>query len=109
MKRLKLKLYLKDRRSRLGEILEEDILFCTEYNHIQRSMRAKKPLTQRELQLIIKEAARKADIKDWKNVFPHCLRKTFDSFLRTQFADGGRLDLKTQEYFMGHLLGGSMD
>jgi hypothetical protein len=66
-------------------------------------------LTARELQVIVKTEAWKAGIKEWKSVVPHCLRKTFESVLRSQLADGGRLDLKTQEYFMGHILGGSMD
>jgi len=43
------------------------------------------------------------------NVVPHCLRKTFESVLRSRLTDGGRLDVKTQEYFMGHILAGSMD
>lgn len=104
-----LRLYLTDRRKRLGELHDDDVLFCAEYNQISRSLRARRPLTSRELQLLIKESARKAGIKEWNDVYPHCLRKTFDSVLRSQFLDGGRLDLKTQEFFMGHILGGSMD
>jgi integrase len=103
-----LKLYLYYRR-RYGEIHDEEILFCSEHNRLSRRERTNKPLTARELQIIVKTAARKAGIKEWKNVVPHGLRKTFESVLRSQFADGGRLDLKTQEYFMGHILGGSMD
>jgi integrase len=103
-----LKLYLSHRR-RFGEIHDEEVLFCSEHNRLSRNERVKKPLTARELQVIVKTAAWKAGIKEWKNVVPHCLRKTFESVLRSQLADGGRLDLKTQEYFMGHILGGSMD
>jgi integrase len=103
-----LKLYLSYRR-RIGEIQGGEILFCSEHNRLSRKERASKPLTARDLQIIVKSAARKAGIKEWKNVVPHSLRKTFESVLRSQFADSGRLDLKTQEYFMGHILGGSMD
>jgi len=104
-----LRLYLSDRQRRLGEIQDVEVLFCSEHNRLPRNERVHRPLTARELQVIVKIAARKAGIKEWKNVVPHCLRKTFESVLRSQFADGGRLDLKTQEYFMGHILGGSMD
>jgi integrase len=103
-----LKLYLGHRR-RFGEIHDEEVLFCSEHNRLSRNERVKKPLTARELQVIVKTEAWKAGIKEWKSVVPHCLRKTFESVLRSQMADGGRLDLKTQEYFMGHILGGSMD
>lgn len=104
-----LKLYLSDRRNRLGELHDNNVLFCAEYNRVPRKERATKPISSRELQLIVKEAARKAGLKEWKDVFPHCLRKTFDSVSRTCFADGERLDVKTQEFFIGHILGGSMD
>jgi site-specific recombinase XerD len=103
-----LKLYINNRRI-FDELKSEEVLFCSEHNRLSHKERANKPLTARELQIIVKNAARKADIKEWKNVVPHCLRKTFETILRSQFADGGRLDLKTQEYFMGHILGGSMD
>lgn len=103
-----LHLYLKERQ-RFGEIQDEEVLFCSEHNRLTRKERSIKPLTPRELQVIIKNAARKAGVKEWKNVVPHGLRKTFESVLRSQLTDGDRLDLKTQEYFMGHILGGSMD
>jgi len=103
-----LHLFLNERR-RFGEIQNEEVLFCSEHNRLTRKERSIKPLTSRELQIIIKNAARKAGVKEWKNVVPHGLRKTFESVLRSQLTDGGRLDLKTQEYFMGHILGGSMD
>lgn len=104
-----LQLYVADRRRRLGEIQDQELLFCSEHNRLARRLRGCKPLTSRELQIIVKEAARKAGIKEWMNVVPHCLRKTFESVLRSRLTDGGRLDVKTQEYFMGHILAGSMD
>lgn len=104
-----MKLYVDQRRRIFGEIQDAEILFCSEHNQLGLKERANKPLSARELEVIVKTAARKAGIKEWKNVVPHSLRKTFESVLRSQFADGGRLDLKTQEYFMGHLLGGSRD
>lgn len=104
-----LQLYLGHRRSRFGEIGHREFLFPSKYNRVPHRERVFKPLTGRELQVIIKKCARKAGIKEWMNVTPHCLRKTFESVLRSRLADGGRLDLKTQEYFMGHILAGSMD
>jgi integrase len=104
-----LRLYVADRRRRLGGIQDQELLFCSEHNRLARRLRGCKPLTSRELQIIVKETARKAGIKEWMNVVPHCLRKTFESVLRSRLTDGGRLDVKTQEYFMGHILGGSMD
>jgi len=102
-------LYFGYRRKKFGEIHDSEILFPSEYNRLSFKERGYKPLTSKELQIIVKECARKAGIKEWMNVTPHCLRKTFESVLRSRLADGGRLDLKTQEYFMGHILAGSMD
>lgn len=91
------------------EIQDKELLFCSEHNRLPIRQRGSKPLTSRELQIIVKEAARKAGIKEWMNVVPHCLRKTFETVLRSHLTDGGRLEVKTQEYFMGHILAGSMD
>jgi integrase len=104
-----LKLYLAYRRGRIGEVSEAEILFCSEHNIVPRNERACKPLTSREVEIIVTEAARKAGIEKWKNVTPHCLRKTFESILRSRLDDGSRLDVKTQEYFMGHILPRSQD
>lgn len=104
-----LRLYVADRRRRSGEIQYQEILFCSENNRLPRSRRGCSPLTSRELEIIVKEVARKAGVKEWVSVTPHCLRKAFESVLRSRLTDGGRLDVKTQEYFMGHILAGSMD
>jgi hypothetical protein len=53
---------------------------------------------------MIKTAARKAGIGRWKDVFPHCLRKAFESAVRN-----AGLDPKDQEFLMGHILPGTQD
>jgi integrase len=98
-----------DRTQKLGKIPEEAPLFATNYTGVSdRVKRSCTILTARELELIVKDAARKAGVKDWKLVTPHKLRKTFESFLRNQPHES-RLDVKDQEFFMGHLLPGSQD
>jgi hypothetical protein len=66
-------------------------------------------LTARELQLIVKKTARAADIADWKLVYVHTMRKVFEGVLRSRLLDGSQIDVKTQEYLMGHLLPGSQE
>jgi integrase len=56
------------------------------------------------LAVAVKRSARNAGIDGWKNVYPHCLRKAFESALRNN-----RLDYKDQEFLMGHILPGSQD
>jgi integrase len=104
-----LRLYIEERRRRFSVVNDDEVLFCSEFNQLARNQRPLKPLTGREVQIAIKEAARNAGLKDWKSVTPHCLRKTFESVLRSRLNDGSRLDVKTQEYFMGHILPGSQD
>jgi len=104
-----LRLYLEDRRRRYGTVEPREPLFCSEYNQISSDRRRYKFMTAREAQRIVKTAARNAGIKAWKYVTPHSLRKTYESVLRGELIDGGRLDVKTQEFFMGHVLPGSQD
>jgi len=99
-----LKLYIQDRQYKWGSIDDDEPLFAPlDYK------RRKKPISRRELQIIAKEAARKAGIKLWKHVTPHSLRKTCESFLRNQNDPERRLDPKDQEFFMGHILPGTQD
>lgn len=104
-----LKLYLEERRRKFGEIRDEDPLFASEHKQLPRHKRSQKFITPREVQIIVKEAARKAGIKEWMHVTPHCLRKTYEYVLRSERIDGTRLDVKTQEILMGHKLPGSQD
>jgi hypothetical protein len=59
---------------------------------------------KRSLDELVKRAAKNAGIPKWKDVYPHCLRKAFESALRN-----AGLDLKDQEFLMGHILPGTMD
>ena len=104
-----LNLYLEDRLRRYGSVEPDEPLFCSEYNQLESQKRRYKFITAREVQRVVKAAARSAGIKEWKAVTPHSLRKTYESVLRGELIDGGRLDVKTQEFFMGHILPGSQD
>jgi integrase len=104
-----IKSMLKERELRFSSYLPGEPLFVSNYNQIGRCQRRTKRLTARELQLIIKKAARAADIADWKLVYVHTMRKVFERVLRSRLLDGGQLDIKTQEFFMGHVLPGSQD
>jgi len=105
-----LRLYIKERLRKFGKIDEGEPIFISEPSRLHRKRRAFKPLTSREVQLIVKEAAKRAGIERWADVTPHTLRKTFATWvLCAPLIDGSRLDVKTQEVFMGHKLRGSMD
>jgi integrase len=104
-----LKLYLNDRKERFGILNDDEPLFCTEYNQLPKEQRRLKTLTDRELQLIIKDAAKRAGLPRWRLVHPHALRKTYETILRAQMIDGSNLDVKTQEFLMGHILPNSQD
>lgn len=91
-----------------GEIQDGEFLFNTESRKLSVSQRRFTPMSERELQNIVKNAARRAGIKKWENVTPTSLRKVFDSALRNQPQEV-RLDTKDQEFLIGHLLPGSQD
>jgi len=104
-----LRLYIKQRIRRFGKIDDDEPLFISEPSKLRRLWKkARKPLTSREVQLVVKEAAKRAGIERWKDVTPKSLRKTYESILRSPLADGGRMDWKTQEILMGHKLPGAM-
>lgn len=104
-----LRLYLRERVEKFGLIEPYEPLFCSEYNQIDLHERKLKFMTPRQVQRIVKEAAKKAGIVNWMYVTPKSLRKTYESVLRNELLDGGRLDIKTQEFLMGHTLPGSQD
>jgi integrase len=103
-----LRLYLQERKEKYGGIFDYEPIFITENRRISLSERRKTPISSRELEEIVKKAAKRAGIRNWKNVYPHCLRKTYESFLRNQ-PDDVRLDVKEREFLFGHTLPGSQD
>jgi len=96
--------YLDERREVYGDIKDDEPLFISETTNIDPIERRRKPVMKKSLSAIVKRAARKAGIKKWKAVYPHCLRKAFESALRNS-----GLDVKDQEFLMGHILPGSQD
>lgn len=103
-----LRLYLREMEEKYGSILDDQPIFSTKNRRISLRERLKTPISPRELQEIVKKLAKRAGIKNWKYVYPHCLRKTYESFLRNQ-ADDVRLDVKERQFLFGHTLPGSQD
>ena len=104
-----IKLYVKERLDKYGKIRDEEPLFCSEYNQIQKDERKKKILTSREVQLVVKFAAKRAGISEWRAVHPHAIRKAYETVLHSQLIDGGTLNVKINEFLMGHILPRSQD
>jgi integrase len=104
-----LRTYLMERGEKYGEIRPDDPLFHSDWTLWSRGERSSRRLGRRGVGLIVKRAARLAGFSEWKQVTPHCLRKTFESVLRSQKIDGDRMDKGTQEFFMGHILPGTQD
>ena len=104
-----IKLYLQERKEKYGEIQSHEPLFTSNHNQVPREDRKSKIMSPRQLQQVVKQAARRAGIPKSRYVTPHCLRKACESVLHSELVDGGRLDPKIQEFFMGHILPGSQD
>lgn len=101
-------LHLKELKEKYGALKDDQPIFHTENRRLPRAQRHMTILSPHELQKIVKDAARRAGIKYWRLVTPHCLRKTFESFLRDQPEDV-RLDVKEREFLFGHELPGVQD
>ncbi len=96
--------YLEDRNAIFGGIDYDEPLFCSNSNRLQTETQRKTPVSSNGLERMVKNAAKRAGIKRWRDVTPHCLRKTYKSALRNSVLDG-----KDQEFLMGHVLPGSQD
>lgn len=103
-----LRRYVAQMQEKVGNINDQNPLFPSQYNQLPREDRFSKPLSDKQLQSIVKQVAKDAGIKKWKLVTPHCLRKTFETFLRSQLDDGSRLDMPTQIFLMGHTQPGGL-
>jgi len=93
---------LEERREKFGIVKEDEPLFISEGTELKK----RSPFSIKQLEVIVKNAAKEASIEDWKHVTPHALRKVFESVLRSPMNDGDRMDPKDQEFLMGHLLPG---
>ncbi|MCX6822235.1 MAG: tyrosine-type recombinase/integrase [Candidatus Aenigmarchaeota archaeon] len=104
-----IRLYLQGRTKKYGLIMDNDPLFASDYNQIVKENRKSKFLTQRQIQILIKESAKLAGINKWENITPKCLRKSYETVTHSETFDGYTLDSKIQEFLMGHVLHGSQD
>jgi integrase len=104
-----IRLYLQERKSEYGSILGHEPLFNSEYNQISQNERRAKTMSPRQLQNVVRMAALRAGLPQAQNVTPYSLRKAFETVLHSELVDGGRMDGKIQEFFMGHILPGSED
>ncbi len=102
--------WLLARALKFGPISDRDPVFCPMNGSTPKETKLSAlTISRQELQSIVKGGAKRAGIKQWKDVHPHCLRKTFEFVLRDTRRDGSRMDVKTQEFFMGHILPGVQD
>ena len=101
-------LHLSEMERKYGSLQDAHMIFPTGNREMPLRERLKTPMSPRELQEIVKKAAKRGNIKNWQYVYPHCLRKTYESFLRNQ-PDDARLDAKEREFLFGHTLPGSQD
>ena len=103
-----LRIYLKELESKVETLQDGDVIFNGWSRNSSLSTRHR-PLSRSSVDLLVKSAAQRAGIERWKDVHPHCLRKAFESVLREDTSDGRKLDTKTQEFLMGHILPGSQE
>jgi hypothetical protein len=96
--------YLLDRKTIFGGIEGSEPLFCSDSNQIPTEKQRTVIVSKNGLARMVKRAARKAGLMQWKDVTPHSLRKAFESVLRNN-----RLDPKDQEFLMGHILPETQD
>jgi hypothetical protein len=72
--------------------------------NVPPEVRKRTTVKKRSLDEMVKRSARLGGIARWRDVYPHCLRKAFESALRN-----AGLDTKDQEFLMGHILPGTQD
>lgn len=104
-----LKSYLRQREERFGRIGPNEPLFSSDWTLWKRKDRPMRRPAPQTINRILKSAAKTAGIGEWQHISAHCLRKSFESVLRSPTVDGGRMDIGTQQFLFGHILPGSMD
>jgi len=103
-----LKACLQELEAQVGR-LDDSIPIFNGWKRNRLLREARHPMGRSGMDLLVKQAAQRAGIERWRDVHPHCLRKAFESVLREENSEGRRLDLKTQEFLMGHILPGSQE
>lgn len=98
-----LKDYLEWRVSEYGKIGEDEPLFAP-YEAFSQPKSRENALSEDSPQHLIKRAARRTRIKDWRRVRFHSLRKSFRAVLDAGYVDGGQMAEDDKEYLMGHTL-----
>ncbi len=103
-----LKDYLEWRVIEKGKIGENEPLF-TPYEAFSQPKSRNSALSEDSPQRLIKRAARRARIRDWRHIRFHSLRKSFRAVLDAGYADGGQMAEDDKEYLMGHTLSSSKE
>jgi integrase len=100
--------YMEWRVNKYGKIGEDEPLF-TPYEAFSQPKSRSSALSEDSPQRLIKRAARRARIKDWRHVRFHSLRKSFRAVLDAGYVDGGQMAEDDKEYLMGHTLSSSKE
>jgi len=103
-----LKDYMEWRVDKYGKIGEDEALF-TPYEAVSQTKPRENALSEDSPQRLIKRAAKRARIKDWRHVRFHTLRKSFRAVLDAGYVDGGQMAEDDKEYLMGHRLPSSKE
>lgn len=96
--------YFTERSETNKSIEGDEPMFASESTNVPAEVSRRTPIMKKSLEAMVKRAARKAGLKRWQDVRPHCLRKAFEYALRN-----AGLDPKDQEFLMGHILPGTQD
>lgn len=100
--------YVEWRTNKLGRIENDAPLFLP-YENFAQGRRKENHISEDSLQRMIKRAARRARIREWRHVRFHSLRKSFRSVLDAGYVDGGQMAEDDKEYLMGHRLPGAKE
>ena len=103
-----LKEYVEWRVKKYGKISDDEPLFLP-YEAFSQKPEGKTHLSEDSLQRMIKRAARRARIKEWRHIRFHSLRKTFRAVLDAGYIDGGQMAEDDKEYLMGHRIPSSKE
>ena len=104
-----LRSFIRQREERFGRIGPIEPLFISDWTLWKRKERPMRRPAPQTINRILKSAARTAGIAEWQHNSAYCLRKSFESVMRSPTVDGGRMDIGTQQLLFGHILPGSMD